>query len=244
MKSARVHQLESLLASRQLSGTVGWTWLSERRLGQVPTGSPEMDEGLGGGWPRGEVSEIVGAHSSGRTGLLLTTLGAATRAGEVAGLVDACDGFDPASAEAAGVVLDRVLWVRGEALTAARVDVALQRALRAFDLILRAGGFGLVALDVADVPARVLTAVPIVTWLRLSQANEGRTSAALVVGPAPMGRSARGVSVRLDATAEWAGTSRRSRRFAGFAVRAGVVSGQRRAHETAPRYRLVAAPEV
>jgi RecA/RadA recombinase len=84
----------------------------------VSTGLGALDAMLGGGWRRGEVSELIGARSTGRTSVLFATLAAATARGDVVGLVDALDRFDPASAAAAGVDLDRVLWVRGPTLTA------------------------------------------------------------------------------------------------------------------------------
>jgi hypothetical protein len=74
---------------------------------------------LGGGFPRGGLSEIAGPPSSGRTSLALALLAAATARGEVAALVDAADAFDPPSAEAAGVALARLLWVRPPGLTEA-----------------------------------------------------------------------------------------------------------------------------
>jgi hypothetical protein len=92
----------------------------------------------------------------------------------------------------------------------------------ALDLIVRAGGFGVAALDVADVPSRYLCALPWTTWLRLAHANEGRDTVCLLVGDAPMGKSARGTSVRLDATHQWTGTSAQSRRFGGIEIRAGA----------------------
>ncbi|RIK98478.1 MAG: recombinase RecA, partial [Proteobacteria bacterium] len=71
-----------------------------------------VDALLGGGFPRGRVSEITGPPSSGRTSLVLALLAAATRDGETTAVVDAADAFDPASARAAGVDLGRVLWAR------------------------------------------------------------------------------------------------------------------------------------
>ena len=62
--------------------------------------------------PAGALSEISGPSSSGRTTLLLRLLARATAAGSCAAVIDPSDGFDPPSAEAQGVVLDRVLWVR------------------------------------------------------------------------------------------------------------------------------------
>src|SRR5512142_2782397 len=67
---------------------------------------------LTGGLPRGALSEICGPASSGRTSLLLAALAARTAAGEACALVDVSDSFDPVSAQAAGVDLRRVLWVR------------------------------------------------------------------------------------------------------------------------------------
>src|SRR2546425_11726912 len=61
---------------------------------------------------RGEIIEIVGRPSSGRTSLFVESLATVTRGGAVAALVDAGDTFDPASAARAGVDLSRLLWVR------------------------------------------------------------------------------------------------------------------------------------
>jgi hypothetical protein len=113
------------------------------------------------------------------------------------------------------------------------VDRLAQNAIRAFDLIVRAGGFGVIVLDVADVPPRVMRQVPMTTWLRLAHAIEGRETAGVMVGAAPLGRSARGVSVRLSSAGRWAGTSDRSRRLDGLDIRADAVSARLRASEPA-----------
>jgi recombination protein RecA len=78
---------------------------------------PIVDSCLQGGLPRGEMSELSGPCSSGRTTLLLQLIAAATQRGEIAAFIDTCDRLDVASAVAAGVDLDRLLWVRGEART-------------------------------------------------------------------------------------------------------------------------------
>ena len=67
---------------------------------------------LTGGLPRGCLTEICGAASSGRTSVMLAALAAATRRGEFCALLDASDALDPYSVAAAGVDLDRFLWVR------------------------------------------------------------------------------------------------------------------------------------
>lgn len=229
MASLALTRLTSLLEAKRFDHTLARAGERIDAARVSPTGIEALDARLPDGWRRGEVSELVGGRSSGLTSVLLASLAAATRRGELVGLVDAVDRFDPLSAAAAGLDLERVLWVRGPGVTveSARpgvLDRAVRQAIRAFDLIVRAGGFGVVALDLADVPARVVRAVPFTTWLRLAHAAEGRETACLLVGDAPMGKSARGVSVRLAASARWTGASAQSRRLAGLAVHADVVS--------------------
>ena len=77
----------------------------------VSSGIPALDA-LTGGLPRGCLTEICGPASSGRTTVLLAALAAATRRGEFCALIDASDALDPHSAAAAGIDLDRLLWVR------------------------------------------------------------------------------------------------------------------------------------
>ena len=48
---------------------------------------------------------------------------------------------------------------------------------------------------------------------------EGRETAVLLIGDAPIGKSARGASVRLDASARWTGESAQRRHLAGFDLR-------------------------
>ena len=75
------------------------------------SGIPDLDA-LTGGLPRGCLTELCGPASSGRTTVLLAALAAATRRGEYCALIDASDALDPHSAAAAGIDLDRLLWVR------------------------------------------------------------------------------------------------------------------------------------
>src|ERR1051326_7122733 len=135
--------LESLLRARKLDVTLTTfdAPLPPERL--AATGDEALDRALGGGLRRGHLSEITGAASSGRTTLVARLLAAATARGDATALVDACDTWDPASAAAHGVALERVLWVRDQS------DAV--RALKAFSLVLQAGGFGLVVFDLADV---------------------------------------------------------------------------------------------
>ena len=223
MATPALTRLESLLAARRLDGTLARS-ADALGLGTMTTGIASLDVPLEGGWPRGEISEILGGPSSGRASVLMATLAAATARGELVALVDAFDRADPVTGSATGLVLSQVLWVRGPALTATAkhplTGPAILRAIRACDLIIRAGGFGVVALDLAGAPVRALNELAASTWMRLAHANAGQSTVCLLVGDHPMGRSARGVSVRLASTRRWSGASPQSRRFAGFEIRA------------------------
>jgi hypothetical protein len=133
---------------------------------RFPTGLPAVDRLLGGGFPRGRLSEISGTLSSGRTSLALALLAGATRAGETCAVVDAADGFDPVSAEAAGARLERVLWAR---------TPGLREALRGTQRLLEAEGFGLVLLSLAGGETGG------VTWTRLARSVAGTASALVLL---------------------------------------------------------------
>ena len=143
----------------------------------VSSGIVAMDV-LTGGLPRGCLTEICGPASSGRTTLLLAALAAATRRGECCALVDASDALDPQSAAAAGVELDRLLWVRcGENSP----EKSLEQLLRATDLLLESGGFGLIALDLGDLPEHAARRIPLTTWFRFRRAVEHTPTVLLAV---------------------------------------------------------------
>lgn len=102
-------QIEAALAHRIPSALTP----APRSLRPVaPTGVAAVDALLEGGFPIGAITELAGPESSGRTSLTLSFLARITREGRVAAWVDVSDTFDPESAAAAGVDLDRVLWVR------------------------------------------------------------------------------------------------------------------------------------
>ena len=190
--AARRAQLESLLRDKKLDRTLS-TALPP--LVQIPerlvaTGIDVIDDALAGGVPRGQISELVGAPSSGRTTTMCRLLASATAAGELVAVVDALDRFDPASAAEQGVVLDRLLWIRSEG------DQAVPRALKALNLVLSAGGFGLVIFDVGGVPARTLRQLPFTTWLRVQRVIEASDTACVLLADAPVARSPGGLSIR------------------------------------------------
>ncbi len=124
------------------------------------------------GLPRGAITEIAGRRSSGRMTTVLHILAQATAQGEICAVVDTNDEFHPASAEMAGVILTRIVWVR--------CGANAENALRVADLLLHSGGFGIVVLDLCEVKARVLDRIPISYWYRFRRAIE-HTSTILLV---------------------------------------------------------------
>ncbi len=255
----------------------------------VSSGIPQLDS-LTGGLPRGCLTEICGAPSSGRTSVLLFALARATERGEVCALVDASDAFDPASAAAAGMDLGRLLWVRcgqsssprkdkdkaramtrpsGRAKTstshqvmpnqtmpdqlmpdsyrnipsaipqdfregydfsraaspaqsspalAAEGSRGLQRGnfsrwnnpegqrwesqlgqmLKVTDLLLQSNGFGMIALDLADVPVPSVRRIPLASWFRFRRAIEHTPTVLLVLEQQPIAGSCSSVLLRVS----------------------------------------------
>jgi recombination protein RecA len=102
-------QLEASLAGRAPSA---FTLRTRQAPELLPTGTPELDALLGGGIPRGNITEITGASTTGRTSLTLSILARATGQGAVCAWVDVQDAFDPETASAYGVQLERLLWLR------------------------------------------------------------------------------------------------------------------------------------
>jgi recombination protein RecA len=245
----------------------------------VSSGVPAIDA-LTGGLPRGCLTEICGPSSSGRTTILLAALAAATRRGEFCVIVDASDALDPQSATAAGVDLERLLWVRcGEdaprknSSPQSRADIAkngtqkdgcpisrasfarevgissareaeflaqhafdfdqrgakktsskenawkenasrqsdhrLEQVLRTTDLLLESGGFGLIVLDLGDLPPQSARRIPLTTWFRFRRAIENKSTILLAIEQQAIAGSCSSLLLRLGASDEPAAERRK-----------------------------------
>jgi recombination protein RecA len=101
--------LEAKLADRAPSA---FTLKTRQAPELFPSGVAELDALLGGGIPRGGITEITGSSSTGKTTLALSLLARLTAKGGVCAWVDVQDALDPETAAAHGVCLERLLWLR------------------------------------------------------------------------------------------------------------------------------------
>jgi recombination protein RecA len=176
-----------------------------------PTGVAEVDA-MAGGFPRGCLTEICGPASSGRTSLMLAAMAQATGREEVCALVDASDAFDPASAAAVGVALEQLLWVRcgGNA----------EHALKATDLLVQGGGFGMVVMDLADTPEQTAGRISMTSWFRLRRAVEHTPTVLLVLEQQPHAKTCASLMLEMRrARAAWSGAPGCSQLLRGIRVR-------------------------
>lgn len=253
------------------------------------TGIENVDALLEGGLPLGAISELAGPECSGRTTLALSFLARMTNDGRVCAWIDVSDALDPASVAAAGVDLERLLWVRcgvqpaahhaaqstftlppkclipptptkglhgcgfgphprteskglSEAVSgllhpqaiAARCAEPqrrppviketlrpavrpespnrlanrnahgkpwprMEQALRAADLLLQAGGFAAIVLDMAAIAPECATRVPMATWFRYRAAAERTQASFVLLTQSPCARSSAELLLRFEA---------------------------------------------
>ncbi len=127
---------------------------------RLPSGNTRFDQLVGGGFPRARLSEVVGSTSSGRTSLAYGLLASTTGRGEIAALVDSRDRFEPRSADAAGIRLSRLLWVRPR---------DEREALRCCEILIGTEGLAIVVLDLADGLSPITAARFATAWARLAR---------------------------------------------------------------------------
>ena len=193
----------------------------------IPTTITAIDS-LTAGVPLGCLTEICGPASSGRSSVLMALLAECIRRDEICALVDASDAFDPQSAVAAGADLSRLLWVRcgsfspqksapkkksskpfnpfgATSFDASKDYSQIEQALKITDLLLQAGGFGLVILDLADISIQGARRIPLTTWFRFRRVVENTATAFVVVEQQPSAKSC--ASLVLDFAAQQAAWS-------------------------------------
>jgi recombination protein RecA len=192
--------MQSVILRARLESAFGeripspFTDLDRRVFENVPTGMDSLDT-LTGGLPRGAISEIFGPPSSGRTSTMVSILAQATALDEVCALVDGHDTFDPKSAAASGVALNRLLWVRCH---------KLDEVLKSTDLLLQGGGFGRVVMDLTDLSLSHVRSIPLASWFRFQRTIEKTPTVLLVISPESIVKSAASLVLRMEmCTADW-----------------------------------------
>jgi recombination protein RecA len=194
--------------------------------GSIPTGISQIDDAVRG-VPLHALTEICGSNpgspagpglarwrgsltSSGKTSVLVSLLAQATR-DHFCALVDAADGFDPASGQAAGIAFPRLLWVRcgknrrPQTARLWRDGVEnrgqlppLEQAFKVADILLQSGGFGLIAVDLSGISEHIVRKIPLSSWFRFSRVIERQPAALVFLAQEPHATSCAGLVLRLE----------------------------------------------
>jgi recA bacterial DNA recombination protein len=200
-----------------------------------PTGIASLDEQIRG-IPQSALTQIHAPLnlSSGKTALLVSLMAQVTRREQFCALVDASDCFDPQSAEAAGVNLARVLWVRCAAhqrlkplppqhantaraggpfppqhANTARAGGPLEQAFKAADILVQNGGFALIVVDLGNIEEKLVRRVPLTTWFRFARVVEKMPAALVFLLSYPAAQSCAGLTLRLEgAEPDWSSTGK------------------------------------
>ncbi len=143
--------------------------------------------------------------SSGKTTMLVSLMAQLTGREHYCALVDASDCFDPVSAEAAGVDLAHLLWVRcGEKKLGLK---PMEQAFKAADILVQNGGFGLIAVDLSNMEERLVRRVPLTTWFRFAKVVEKMPTALVFLTNYPAAQSCAGLTLCMTAAEpHWAGS--------------------------------------
>jgi hypothetical protein len=139
--------------------------------------------------------------------------------------VDANDSFDSESAAANGVALRQLLWVRcKDPGKTAKPWARLDQALRATDLLLQAGGFAAIVLDLGSTAPEHGARIPLATWFRFRQAADRTRCSLLVLAQEPLAQSSAAVVLECAAPHEQA---RGELRFPALAIEKNRKNGAR-----------------
>ncbi len=155
----------------------------------LATGLDELDAALGGGIPRGRLTELVGALGTGKATLMRRLVGASLERGQGVACIDASRTLDPADWALLDCAHLRVVRPRDPA-----------RGAWCADVLLRSGAFALVVLDSGPPLTRQVA-------LRLVGLARDKDAALVVVGEGSV--SQLGGAVRLELKRRW-GTDRLS----------------------------------
>ena len=174
--SAKIIDLRNLLAERFPHPSCTTTKC-------LSTGLPFLDESIGGGLPRGAITELISparsathsvaggpGTSAGSASLIHALVHCAYRDNYFLALIDGRDSFDPCGLD--NRWLQHLLWVRCSKAS---------EAVKAADLLLRDGNFPLVIVDLVLNAPEELRKIPQTNWYRLQRLVEVLPTACLVL---------------------------------------------------------------
>ena len=162
--SGKIIDLRNLLANRfpRAPKSVGT---------RLITGLAFFDQSVGGGLPKGAITELITPpRSAGSASLVHAFIHRAYRDKYFVALIDGRDSFDPCAL--GNSILRQLLWVR--------CAKALE-AVKAADLLLRDGNFPLLIVDLIFNSPGELRKIPQTTWYRLQRLVESVPTACLVL---------------------------------------------------------------
>ncbi|SRR6266540_1420020 len=162
--SAKIIDLRKLLAERFPHAPLA-------AATRLVTGLPFLDQSIGGGLPRGALTELIRPRTSGGSASLIHALiHGAYRDNYFLALIDGRDSFDPCGLD--NISLRHLFWVRCSQAS---------EAIKAADLLLRDGNFPLVIVDLMLNSPEELRKIPQTTWYRLQRLVELAPTACLVL---------------------------------------------------------------
>jgi hypothetical protein len=130
-----------------------------------------LDEAVGGGLPRGAITELISSRTSaGSASLIHALVHCAYRDNYFLALIDGRDSFDPCGLDNAS--LQRLFWARCRKAS---------EAVKAADLLLRDGNFPLLIVDLVLNAPEELRNIPQTNWYRLQRLVEVVPTACLVL---------------------------------------------------------------
>src|SRR5438445_5688375 len=94
---------------------------------------------------------------------------------------------------------DNKTTLRVRALACKRkIEGHVEQALRVTDLLLQSGGFGMVAIDLSDVPLKLARRIPLTSWFRFQRAVENTPTVLFVIGQVPCAQTCATLLLKLE----------------------------------------------
>lgn len=110
------------------------------------------------------------------------------------------------SADAMGVCLSRLLWVR----CVERGMKAVEQAFKSADILIQNGGFSVIAIDLGNVDESLIRKIPLTTWFRFARVMEAQPTALVIMLPYSAAQSCAALTLNMGASVEWIGTGKAS----------------------------------